>query len=127
MRTTLGLFAALAAIVSVPLAALQNDEPSPVYLRGFYRLHDRYAVWQYSDRSPWYVQRNAPWADRRFVKWGYVPVMHDSQRYYCLIDRDPPTGTRIAERTFTCGDPATVEELYLSNQRPFGLLYGGPY
>ncbi len=125
MRITVGYLAGLAALASAAFAASQGDQ-SPIYLRGYYKLYQQYSLWQYSDRTPWYVLRSAPWADERLVKWGYVPVTHDANDYYCLIDRDPPTGTHIAERTFTCGDPATVEWLYNANLRPLGLLYGVP-
>jgi len=122
MRVITGCLALIVA--SVTLAALPN-EPPPIYLRGYYRLYDRNSVWKYSDRQPWYIVRGAPWADPRLVKWGYVPVLHDGQRYYCLVDHDAPTGSRIPEWLFTCGDPATAELLYNTNRAPIGLLYGG--
>lgn len=125
MRATAGFFSGLAAMASVSLAAAPSAQ-SPIYLRGYYRLYDSHAIWRYGDRSPWYVLKSAPWADQRLLKWGYVPVTHDSQKYYCLIDRDPPTGSHIGEWTFTCGDPTTVEVLFNTNRRPLGLLYGAP-
>lgn len=100
---------------------------APIHLRGYYRLYDRYSVWQLSDASPWYVDNEARWADPRLLKWGFVPVMHDAQRFYCLIDHEPPTGSRIPEWTFSCGDPATVEILFNTNRTPIGFRYGGPY
>jgi hypothetical protein len=106
--------------------AAQPSETSPIHLRGYYRLYNRNSVWQYSDGQPWYIVKDAPWADPRLVKWGYVPAMHDGQRYYCLVDHDAPTGSRIPEWLFACGDPATAELLYNSNRTPLGLLYGGP-
>jgi hypothetical protein len=125
MRAAAGFFAALAAMASMSLAAPPSDR-SPIYLRGYYRIYDQYSIWKYSDSIPWYVVKGAPWADSRLVKWGYVPVTHDSKQYYCLIDRQPHTGSNILEPTFTCGDPATVEELYDRNRGPIGLLYGAP-
>jgi hypothetical protein len=125
MRARVGYLVGLAAIASVSWAAAQSEQ-SPVYLRGYYKLYDQYSVWQYSDHSPWYMLKSAPWADQRLVKWGFVPVTHDSQNYYCLIDHSPPTGSHIAEWTFSCGDPATAELLYNMNWRPIGLLYGAP-
>ena len=115
------------AVTALASVTARPNEPSPVHLRGYYRLYDRYSVWRPSDAAPWYILNEAHWADPRLVKWGYVPVMHDSQRYYCLIDHGPPTGSRIPEWTFVCGDPETVEVLYNTNQRPAGFRYGGPY
>jgi hypothetical protein len=126
MRAIAGFLACLAVTVTASVTAKPNA-PSPIYLRGYYRLYDRYSVWRLSDGSPWYIVNEAHWADWRLVKWGYVPVMHDSQRYYCLIDHEPPTGSRIAEWTFVCGDPPTVELLYNTNRPPVGFMYGGPY
>lgn len=125
MRATAGFFSGLAAMASVAPAAPPSDQ-SPIYLRGYYKLYDNYPIWQYSDGSPWYVLKSAPWADQRLLQWGYVPVTHDSLRYYCLIDHEAPTGSHIREWTFTCGDPATVEVLYNTRRRPLGLLYGVP-
>lgn len=116
---------ALYAAAAWPTDA-SNDSP-PIHLRGYYRLYERYSVWRLSDASPWYILDNARWADRRLVKWGYVPVMHDGERYYCMVDHDAPTGSRIPIWMFSCGDPATVELLYNSNRPPLGLRYGGPY
>ncbi len=126
MRATAGVLVCLAALLMSATAA-QPKEPSPIYLRGYYRLTDRYSVWRLSNSSPWYIVKDAPWADPRLVKWGYVPVTHDAQQYYCLIDHEPPTGSRIPVWIFACGDPATVELLYNTNRSPVGLLYGGPY
>jgi len=123
MRAIVGSLACMAA--SVALAA-PPGEPSPIHLRGYYRLYSRNSVWQYSDGQPWYIVKDASWADPRLVKWGYVPALHDAQRYYCLVDHDAPTGSRIPEWLFACGDPATAELLYNSNRTPVGLLYGGP-
>lgn len=125
MRTTAKSFAALAFLASASFAAAPPDR-SPVYLPGYYRLYDWHSVWQYSDRLPWYVERTASWAAPQLVKWGYVPVEHDSQRYYCLIDHAARTGSNIVEWIFTCGDPDTVQLLYTSNRRPLGRLYGAP-
>jgi hypothetical protein len=119
MRATAGYLACLAAIVS---ATARPSEPAPIYLGGYYRIYDRYTVWQYSDSMPWYVLKDAEWADPRLIKWGYVPVWHDAQGYYCLIDHDAPTGSRIPVWLFACGDPATAELLYNSNRTPLGVL-----
>jgi hypothetical protein len=124
MRALLGFLVWLAVATSA--AALANEQP-PIYLRGYYRLYNTYSIWRHSDHTPWYVVNDAPWADPRLVKWGYVPVMHDAERYYCMIDHEPPTGSRIPEWTFMCGDPATMQLLYNRNRPPVGLLYGGPH
>lgn len=123
MRALVGLLISLSV---VPSAMARPNEQEPIHLRGYYRLYTTYSVWRHSDGAPWYVVNGAPWADARLVKWGYVPVMHNSDRYYCMIDHEPPTGSRIPEWTFMCGDPATVELLYNRNRPPVGLLYGGP-
>jgi len=88
----------------------------------YYRLYDRYSVWLFSDPAPWYIVNDAPWADPRLVKWGYVPVTHEAQNFYCLIGHEPLTGSHIATRTLACGDPLTVEQLYESN-RPSSVPY----
>ncbi len=124
MRLTAGFLACCALMCSVTAWLI---EPSPIYLRGYYKLYDRYSVWRLSDSAPWYILKDAPWADPRLVKWGYVPVTHATQNYYCLIDHDPPTGSRIPEWIFACGDPATVELLYNTNRPPLGFRYNGPY
>jgi hypothetical protein len=124
MYAIAGFLACMAATIAL---AAPPSEPSPIYLSGYYRIYDRNSVWQYSDSKPWYILKDAPWADPRLLKWGYVPVRHDAQRYYCLVDHEPPTGSHIPEWTFACGDPATVELLYNSNRAPVGLLYGGPH
>jgi len=124
MRAVTGCLACLAATASLAFAASQ-PAPKPIHLRGYYEL-DWVPTWRFSDSSPWYVVKNADWANSRLVKWGYVPVTHDSKRYYCLIDNSPRTGSHIPEQTFMCGDPATAEWLFNNNYRPTRLLYGGP-
>jgi hypothetical protein len=120
MRATVGYLACLAAGVS---STAWPSEPSPIYLRGYYTIQGHYLLWQHSDSSPWYVMKDAPWANPRLVEWGYVPVTHNAQNYYCVIDHGPPTGSLVPLRTFACGDPATVEQLYDSKRAPFGLSY----
>ncbi len=120
----------LLALCALPWAASASPadaDSEPIYLRGYYKLYDRYSIWRLSDSSPWYIVKNARWADSRLVKWGYVPVTHGGDRLYCLVDHEAPTGSRIPVWTFACGDPATVEWLYNSNRPPIGLRYGGPY
>jgi hypothetical protein len=124
MRTTARVLTGLAVMLMV---TAWSTEPSPIYLRGYYRLYDRYSVWRPDDGLPWYIVKEVDWADPRLLKWGYVPVMHAEQPYYCLIDHDAPTGSHIPVWIFACGDPDTVELLYNTNRPPFGLLYGGPY
>ena len=123
MRALLGFLLCFAAVTS---AMARPNEQSPIFLRGYYWLYTTYSVWRHSDRAPWYVVTDAPWADPRLIKLGYVPVMHNSEPYYCMIDHEAPTGSRIPEWTFMCGDPATVTLLY-NNRPPVGLLYGGPH
>ena len=121
MRATAGYLACLAAMVSV---TAWPSEPSPIYVRGYYTSEGHNSLWQHSDSSPWYVVKGAPWADPRLLEWGYVPVTHNAQSYYCLSDR-ARTGSRVP--VWICGDPATVELLYDSNRSAVELLYGRPH
>ena len=129
MRVAAGCFACLTAMAPLAFAASpsagRGDSEPTYYLRGFYKLLDQRPTWQPSDDSPWQVVKDESWVNRRLVKWGYVPVMHDSQRYYCLINDRPRTGSNISERTFVCGDPSTVEWLYNAGLTPTVPLYGG--
>ena len=123
MRTIARCLACLAATPSLAFAASQPaTDPRPIHLLGFYQL-DRVPTWRFSDSSPWYVVKNVDWANPRLLKWGYVPVMHDSKPYYCLIDNSPRTGSHISEYTFMCGDPATAEWLFDNNYPPTRLIY----
>ena len=121
MRAAVGSFACLIGLASLASAAALQ----PTYhVHGYYKLNGRVAMWQFSDASPWQVVKDEPWVDSRLVKWGYVPLTHDSQHYYCLIDDSPRTGSRISEKTFVCGDPETVEVIFNSNWIPKLPLYG---
>ena len=111
----------LACLTGVVWATAWSSEPSPIYLSGYYEINEHYLVWQHSDAFPWYIVKDAPWTDPRLVQWGYVPVTHHRQNYYCVIDHDPPTGSKIPMWMFACGDPATIEQLRDSNRVPFGL------
>ena len=119
MRATARYLACLAAVVS---AGARPSESSPIYLSGYYRVYPSYTAWQSGDGLPWYVVKDAPWADARLVKWGYLPVTHNAQNYYCIIEHDPPTGSRIPLWRFACGDPATVGLLYEIGYTPVGIL-----
>ena len=60
------------------------------------------------------------------MKWVYVPITHDAEHYYCLIDDKPRAGTHILEKMFVCGgDRAEVETDYNINWKPRIPLYGG--
>jgi hypothetical protein len=125
MRTVVGTFICLTALASVAFAEPETNAPLRTYhLHGFYKLRDRTAIWQISDNSPWQVVKGEPWIEPRLVKWGYVPITHNSQHYYCLIDDKPITGSNIAKTTFVCGDASTVALNYNNNWRPTLLLYG---
>ncbi len=54
----------------------------------------------------------------KLLKLGYIPVMHDSKRYYCLVDKAPRIGSRVPEQTFLCGDPTAAEWLVDNNRWP---------
>ena len=126
MRILSRPFICLTALASVAFAAPESTAPLPTYhLRGYYKLVDEKAIWQFSDNSPWQVVKNEPWIDARVVNWGYVPLTHDSRHYYCLIDDKPITGSNIAKTTFICGDADVVKFNYFSNVRPHLSLYGG--
>jgi len=126
MRTVIGAFICLSALTSLALAASERAAPLPTYhIRGYYKLGNLTAIWQYSDNSPWQVVENEPWIDPRLVKWGYVPMRHDSKNYLCLIDDRPITGSNIARKTFICGDVSTTSVNYDNNWRPTLMLYGG--
>jgi hypothetical protein len=45
MRAFAGYLAGMAVAVSV---AAPPGEPSPIYLRGYYRLYERNSVWRYA-------------------------------------------------------------------------------
>lgn len=136
MRAIPGCFACLAAITSLASAAPETAAPAPAataaplptyHLRGYYKLLDEIPTWQQSDDSPWQVVKSEPWIKRRLVQWGYVPIVHDSQNYYCLIDGGPRTGTHITDQVFVCGDPKTVEWIFNTNRTPKIPTYGGSH
>jgi hypothetical protein len=122
VRTVLAVFAL--TLGSVALGS-QPQAGRDFTLRGYYAL-DLYPIWQRSDQQPWYVLKQAPWADPLLLKWGYLAVNHDGRNYYCLIQDQPPVGTRIGKRTYLCGDPAMAEMLYTMNWRPKIFVYGFP-
>jgi len=126
MRASAGFVVCL-AVAAVAAVTARSSEPSPTYLRGYYKLDEHFLVWQPGDSSPWYVVMDAPWADPLLVKWGYAPVMHNAQNYYCVIDHVPPIGSHIPMWMFACGDPETVEHIYHNHLIPFGLSDRGPY
>ena len=124
MRTIVGSLACLTAFASLAFAASEGATRT-YHLHGYYKLYERAATWQLSDDSPWQVVKNESWVNPRLVKWGYVPMTHDSDHYYCLISDVPRTGTTMVEKTFICGDPATVELDFNNNWKPTLSLYGG--
>jgi hypothetical protein len=125
MRTA-ATFICLTALASVAFAGPETNAPLPTYhLHGYYKLGNRSAIWQPSDRSPWQVVKDEPWIESRLVKWGYVPIVHNSEHYYCLIDDRPTTGSNVAKTTFVCGDASIVELNYNNGWRPTLSLYGG--
>lgn len=126
MRVASGIFACLAGWVSCAFAAPDGVAPQRTYhLHGYYKLYTQQAIWELSDDSPWQVVKGEPWINSELVHWSYVPMTHDSQHYYCLIDEKPRTGTNILEKTFICGDPLTVELDYNNHWNPHLSLYGG--
>jgi hypothetical protein len=136
MRAAIGCSACLAAIAAAIAFAAPQTESTPIHLQGFYELERVTPTWRPSDSSPWYLVKNAEWVNPRLVKQGYVPVVHDSKQYYCLIDKTPTIGSRVPEKTFLCGDSTAVEWLVDNNYRPSwaarssnraaGFFYTGP-
>jgi hypothetical protein len=131
VRATVFCFASLVALSSVAFATPQGDStptgslPS-FYLRGYYKLDDRHPTWQASDSSPWsQLKKQTPWVNPRLVKWGYIPFEHNAKNYYCLIEEGARTGSHLADTTFMCGDPNTVQWLFQNNWRPSVLMIGG--
>ena len=125
MRAVVGTFICLSGLASLAFAAPESTAPLPTYhLHGYYSIREQNAVWEYSDNSPWQVVANEPWIDPKVVKWGYVPLAHNSKHYYCLIDDKPLTGSNIAKKTFICGDASTVKFNYANEWRPILRLYG---
>lgn len=117
IRTIAGALACFAAMQSISSAAPPSNQPTVVYLRGYYRL-DVFR-WQPSDRSAWYLLPDAPWADKPLVNWGYVPAEHDGKRYYCLIEHQAPIGTRLfVGAEYFCGDPESAKTSYYVLGRP---------
>ena len=45
----------LTALTSMLMATAWSTQPSPIWLRGYYRLYDRYSVWRPDDGLPWYI------------------------------------------------------------------------
>jgi hypothetical protein len=126
MRAIVGFLACLAAMTSL---ATENTAPAPLpayHLHGYYKLLDNIPTWQQSDPSAWQVVQGEPWINKRLVKWGYVPMTHDAQNYYCLINDGPRTGSHVTERIFVCGDPKTVEWVFNTGRTPTIPLYAGP-
>jgi hypothetical protein len=136
MRAAVGCSVCFAAIAASIAFAAPQIASTPIHLQGFYQLDKVTPTWQLSDSSPWFLIKNAEWANPRLVKQGYVPVVHDSKQYYCLIDKTPKIGSRMPGQTFLCGDPAAVEWLVDNNRRPSraanpseraaGFYYTGP-
>ena len=126
MRAIVGFLACLAAMTSF---AAENAAPAPLpayHLKGYYKLLDNIPTWQQSDAAAWQVVKGEPWINKRLVKWGYVPMTHAGQNYYCLIDDRPRTGSHVMEQTFVCGDPKTVEWIFDTGRTPTIPLYAGP-
>lgn len=118
MRAAVGCFACLVAISATTAFATPQTESTPIRLQGFYELERATPTWRVSDSSPWYLLKNAEWANPRFVKQGYVPFVHDSKQYYCLIDKSPQIGSHLPEQTLLCGEPTEVEWLVNNNYHP---------
>ena len=112
---------------AAPESAPSGNSTPTYYLRGYYKIDSQSAVWQASDAAPWsQVKESEPWVNRRIVsKWGYMPFTHDSKNYYCYIDDKPRTGSHVADTTFLCGDPDTMQWLFQYDWKPSVPLVGG--
>ena len=138
MRADVACSVCLVALMTSVSFADSQTEPRPIQLQGFYELNKATETWRVSDGSPWYLMKNTSWANPRVLKQGYVPVLHDSKQYYCMIDRRPKIGSRLptAEPTFACGEPLEVEWLVDNNyslsrllppsEQAAGFYYVGP-
>jgi hypothetical protein len=136
MRAAVACSICLATIAASIALAVPQAESTPIHLQGFYELEKVTPTWRLSDSSPWYLMKSAEWASPNLLQHGYVPVVHDSKQYYCLIDKTPKIGSRMPEQTFLCGDSAAVEWLVDNNRRPSravnpseraaGFYYTGP-
>ena len=128
MRAAVACLVCLTAMSSVALSAPppQSDSLPTYYLRGYYKIDNQRPAWQTSDEAPWsQVKSNTEWVNPRLVKYGYIPFTHDSKNYYCWIDNGPRTGSHVIERTFLCGDPASVQWLFQNNWKPYLPMTGG--
>lgn len=126
MRAASVCFALATGWASLAFADPESTAQSKSYqLHGYYQLRSNVATWQRSDDSPWQVVKGEPWISDYLVKWGYVPVVHDSQRYYCQIRDTPRIGSNIIETIFVCGDPDTVQMMYQNHWAPILPAYGG--
>jgi hypothetical protein len=118
MRAPVGCSICLAAITASIAYAGAQIESTPIHLLSFYKIDKMgTATWQLSDSSPWYAVKNADWVNPGVLKLGYVPVVHDSKHYYCLIDKIERIGSRFPKRAFLCGDPLAVESVVNNNYR----------
>ncbi len=125
MRVASGVLACLAALAAGAFATPSVAAQSTYHLHGYYKIFKEEATWEHSNDSPWQVVKGEDWIDPQLLHWGYVPVTHDSQRLYCLIDDKPRTGSNLQEKTFFCGDPAEIETAYADKWKPNLRLYGG--
>jgi hypothetical protein len=125
MRVASGILACLAALGAGAFAAPSVAAQSTYHIHGYYKLYKSEGIWEHSSDSPWQVVKDEPWIDSELTHFGYVPMTHDSQRFYCLIEDHPSTGSNILEKTFICGDPDTVKMNYIENSKTHISLYGG--
>ena len=118
MRATVGCSVCLAAITASMAYAGTQVESTPIHLQSFYQIGDKgMATLQRSDSLPWYVVKNGDWVNAGFLKLGYLPVLHDSKPYYCLIEKTERLGSRFPDKVLLCGDPVVVESVVTHNYR----------
>lgn len=118
MRVTVGCSVCLAAITASIAYAGSQVELTPIHLRGFYQIDKMgTATLQRSDGLPWYVMKNAEWGNSGVLKLGYLPVLHDSKQYYCLIEKTERIGSRFPAKLLLCGDPVAVESVVANHYR----------
>ncbi len=123
MRAATGCSVCLAAITASIAYAGSQIESTPIHLRSFYEIDEMgTATLKRSDSSPWYVLKTADWGNSGILKLGYVPVLHDSKQFYCLIETIQKTGAHFPEKGFLCGDPAAVESVVANKYRVTRIL-----
>ena len=123
MRAAVGCFACLAGCIASIASAGSQLASRAIHLESFYEIDKTgTATLQLSDSAPWYILKDAAWGNSTVLKQGYVPVVHDSKPYYCLVKNVQKIGSRFPDKDFLCGDPAAVESVVGNNYQVTRIL-----